>query len=337
MATVPNTTLIPTSHSTSEDTQTSGTDLSEINTEDEMNTDVSKWSDKERKKLQHMKEFHEEYQQVFGDQASLCTIIRKMIAHMNPPIPHSVCEEEMQDASLDTKEVIIEYITDAHGNKVKKLKPLLIKSEPNKTYVQHIPSDDELPVVSEDKFIQKREITIDSYSKSISSDDEASDDRTVTADSDSLGAQSFEDTPCKLKTDAVEIEDTLKQIASGLQSAAEGYLTLASHLPKLTPYELPQMIAQIPPPPINVPMPIRKALSTEGENKTIHYLLHGEYELTNTSWSKLQQKYNVSHNTMYTALKGKGRPSGSQYQQKRKRSTKQETIATTSSCQTINK
>ena len=168
MATTANATLIPTSHSTSEDTQTSGTDLSKINTEEEMNTDVSKWSDKEREKLQHMKEFHEEYQQVFGDQASLCTIIRKRIAHMNPPIPHSVCEEEMQDASLDTKEVIIEYITDAHGNKVKKLKPLLIKSEPNKTYVQHIPSDDELPVVSEDKFIQKREITIDSYSKSIS-------------------------------------------------------------------------------------------------------------------------------------------------------------------------
>ena len=268
--------------------------------EDEMNTDISKWSDKERKKLQHMKEFHEEYQRVFGDQASLCTIIRKRIAHMNPPIPHSVCEEEMQDASLDTKEVIIEYITDAHGNKVKKLKPLLIKSEPNRTYVQHIPSDDELPVVSEDKFIQKRERTIDSYSKSISSDDEASDDRTVTADSDSSAAQSFEDTPCKLETDAVEIEATLNQIAAGLQSAVEGYLTLASHLPKLTPYELPQMIAQIPPPPIDVPMPIRKALSTEGENKTIHYLLHGEYELTNTSWSRLQQKYNVSHNTIYS-------------------------------------
>ena len=60
MATIPNTTLIPTSHSTSEDTQTSGTDLSEINTEDEMNAE-----------LQHMKEFHEEYQKVFGDQASL--------------------------------------------------------------------------------------------------------------------------------------------------------------------------------------------------------------------------------------------------------------------------
>ena len=306
MATIPNTTLIPTTPSTSEDTQTSGTDLEEINTKDEMNTDISKWSDKERKKWQHMKEFHEEYQKVFGDQASLCTIIRKRIAHMNPPIPHSVCEEEMQDASLDTKEVIIEYITDAHGNKVKKLKPLLIKSEPNRTYVQHVPSDDELPVVSEDKFIQKREITIDSYSESISSDDEVSDDRTVTADSDSSAAQSFEDTPCKLEPNVVEIEATLNQIAAGLQSATEGYLTLASHLPKLTPYELPQTIAQIPPPPINVPMPIRKALSTEGENKTIHYLLHGEYELTNTSWSKLQQKYNVSHNTVYAALKGKG-------------------------------
>ena len=49
MATVPNTTRIPTSSFTYEDTQTSGTDLEEINTEDEMNTDTSKWSDKERK------------------------------------------------------------------------------------------------------------------------------------------------------------------------------------------------------------------------------------------------------------------------------------------------
>ena len=188
----------------------------------------------------------------------------------------------------------------------------------------------------EDKFTQKREITIDSYSESISSDDEASDDRTVTSDSDSSAAQSFEDTPCKLESDIAEIEATLNQIASGLQSTVEGYLALASHLPKLMPYELPQMIAQIPPPPINVPMPIRKSLSTEGENKTIHYLLHSEYELTNTSWSKLQQKYNVSHNTVYAALKGKGPPGGSQYQQKRKRSAKQEPIATTSSCQTLN-
>ena len=46
---------------------------------------------------------------------------------MNPPIPPSVCEEEMQDANIDTKEVIIEYITDAHGNKVKKTETLINK------------------------------------------------------------------------------------------------------------------------------------------------------------------------------------------------------------------
>ena len=86
---------------------------------------------------------------------------------------------------------------------------------------------------------------------------------------------------------------------------------------------------------MNIPMPVQKALSTKGENKTVHYILRGKYELTNTSWSRIQQKYHVSHNTMYTALKGKGRPSGSQYQQKRKRS-KQETMASTSSCQTPN-
>ena len=313
-----------------EDTQTSGTDLEEINTEDEMATDTRKWSDKECKKLQHMTEFHEEYQRVFGNRVSLHTIIRKRIAHMNPPIPSSICKEEMQDVNIDSNEVIVEYITDAKGNKIKRLKPLFIKSEPNKTYVQHIPSDDELPSVPEDNFIQKHEITIDSYSESISSDDKASDDRTVTADSDSSEAQDFEDTPCTLETNAAEIEATLHQIATGLQSAANGYLALASHLPNLSPYELPQIIAQIPPPPVNLPMPIRKALANEGENSTIHYLLHGEYELNNTSWTQLQQKYNVSRDTVYTALRGKRRPGGSQYRQKRRKSAKQEAIASTS-------
>ena len=39
---------------------------------------------------------------------------------MNPSIPKSVFEEEMQNANLDTSEVIIEYMTDAHANKIKK-------------------------------------------------------------------------------------------------------------------------------------------------------------------------------------------------------------------------
>ena len=38
---------------------------------------------------------------------------------MNPPMPKAVCEEEMQNAQLNNNEVIIEYITDAQGNKVK--------------------------------------------------------------------------------------------------------------------------------------------------------------------------------------------------------------------------
>ena len=70
---------------TSLDTQSSGTDLEEVNTEDEMNTDTSKWSKTEKKKLQHMTEFHTEYQRVFGKKASLRTIIKKRITHMNPP------------------------------------------------------------------------------------------------------------------------------------------------------------------------------------------------------------------------------------------------------------
>ena len=73
-----------------------------------------------------------------------------------------------------------------------------------------------------------------------------------------------------------------------------------------------------------------KILATEGENRTIHYLLCGDYELNNTSLNSLQQKYNVFRDTVYTALKGKRRPGGSQYQQKRRKSSKQEAVASTS-------
>ena len=141
---------------------------------------------------------------------------------MNPPIPKSVCEEEMQNANLDTDEVIIEYMTDAHDNEIKILKPLLIKSEPNREYTQHIPSDDDLPAVPEDNFTQKREVTVDSYSESISSNDESSDDRTVTAESDSSATSSFEETTCKWEADSEGIEATLHQIALGLQKCSRG-------------------------------------------------------------------------------------------------------------------
>ena len=52
-------------------------------------------------------------------------------------------------------------------------------------------------------------------------------------------------------------------------------------------------------------MPIRKALTIDGESKVVDYLLHGEYEITNASWSKLQNQYNLSKNKIYSALEGK--------------------------------
>ena len=87
---------------------------------------------------------------------------------------------------------------------------------------------------------------------------------------------------------------------------------------------------------MDVPMPIRKALAIHGESKTIHYLLHSEYELNNTSWSKLQHKYNVSRNTVNTALTGERRLRGSQYQQRRKWSAKKRATTTVSSHNPIN-
>ena len=68
-----------------------------------------------------MTEFHEEYQQVFGERVSIHMIMKKRISHMNPPMPDSVCKEEMQSATVDTDDIIIEYITDAQGRKIKKI------------------------------------------------------------------------------------------------------------------------------------------------------------------------------------------------------------------------
>ena len=233
---------------------------------------------------------------------------------MNPPMPDSVCREEMQNATIDN-DVIIEYIMDAQGRKVKKLRPLLIKSEPDHEYTHHIHSDDNLPKILEDNFTQKREITIDSYSETISSES-SSEDRTLAAETENTMSSMedhIEDSSYIKENNVTEIETSLHQIVTSLQSAAKGYMSLASCIHKLEPYEMPQVIAQIPPPPIDVPMPIRKALTIDGEDKVVNNLLCREYEMTNTSWSKLQKKYSLSKNKIYSVLKGKRRPRGLQY------------------------
>ena len=127
-------------------------------------------------------------------------------------MPDSVCTEEMQNATIDN-DVIVEYITDVQGRKVKKLKPLLIKSEPDREYTQHIRSDDNLPNIPEDNFLQKREITIDSYSETISSES-SSEDRTVTADTEnsiSSMEDNVEDSSNMKENNITEIENALHQ------------------------------------------------------------------------------------------------------------------------------
>ena len=78
---------------------------------------------------------------------------------------------------------------------------------------------------------------------------------------------------CTKDDNVSKIESALHQIATSLQHAAEGYISLAASISKLEPYELPKTIAQIPPPPINVPLFIRKALSFDGEEKVINHIL----------------------------------------------------------------
>ena len=116
-------------------------------------------------------------------------------------------------------------------------------------------------------------MTVDSYSETISSDS-SSEDRTITTETENSTTSmedNIEDNSCIKEANTTDIEASLHQIAFGLQNTAEGYMSLASHISKLNLYELPQVIAQIPPPPIDVPMPIRKALTIDGENKVVDH------------------------------------------------------------------
>ena len=142
------------------------TDLGAGSTDTEVNQDTGNWSGGDKKKLQHMIEFYAEFQHVFGEGASVRTIMKRRICNMNPSMPKTVCKEEMQNAKLDEDEVIIEFITDAQGNKIKKLRCVFVKSEPDRDHVLHVNSDENLHDVPEENFTRERERTVDSYSES---------------------------------------------------------------------------------------------------------------------------------------------------------------------------
>ena len=72
------------SNQSSSEDNTSGTDFSDIHTEDGEHVDASAWMPTEWKELQHMVEFHEECQRVFGEKASIGTIMKNSHAYEPP-------------------------------------------------------------------------------------------------------------------------------------------------------------------------------------------------------------------------------------------------------------
>ena len=68
MATIPTTSKISTS-ADEENRTDDKTDLSAKNPDDEIHADTSTWSPADKKKLQHMTEFHQEYQHIFREGA----------------------------------------------------------------------------------------------------------------------------------------------------------------------------------------------------------------------------------------------------------------------------
>ena len=88
MASIPTTSKLSASTSSGTDDENKidyETDLSTEDTNIKINTDTSTWSPTDKKKLLHMMEFHQEYQHVFGEGASIRTINeKKNISYESP-------------------------------------------------------------------------------------------------------------------------------------------------------------------------------------------------------------------------------------------------------------
>ena len=105
---------------------------------------------------------------------------------------------------------------------------VFIKSELDREYTYHIESDDDFPAVHEENFTQKREVTVYSYSESISSNEDiSSGDRTVTVDGNSSASPAFKEMLCEWETDPKGIEATLHQIAALPPKCSRGISSLS--------------------------------------------------------------------------------------------------------------
>ena len=110
------------------------------------------------------------------------------------------------------------------GRIIKKLKPILVKSEQDREYTHHIHSDNNLPKIPEDHFAQEREVTIALYSETISSES-SSEKRTLTAKTEhttSSMEDHIEDGSCIRENNIMENEnlcmkgDNVTEIESAL-------------------------------------------------------------------------------------------------------------------------
>ena len=104
MATIPTTSKLPSSTSSGTDEENRinyETNLSAEYTDIKINMDTSAWFTADKEKLQHMMEFHQEYQCVFGEADSFRTIMKR-ISHMNPPCPKLSVRKKCRMANWTT-------------------------------------------------------------------------------------------------------------------------------------------------------------------------------------------------------------------------------------------
>ena len=271
-------------------------------------------------------DFHSKYQRNMGIGGTISQIVHSISNQNKPLIPDDIPKKEFEEVDIDPDQVQIECMVDKDGNKVKRVKPILIKKEITTNYATQIPFElghgkdiylftDEECVLYADRPYEPR------IEEETDDDDYVDDDIPIKVDSDSSAALSMLDENFG-NTDPSKIDAVLQQIVKGLHQEANGYEALKDLLPTIPVTDVAKIV-QVAPTPYLQPMSKAaiQALQTLREEDLINRTCLAEFQ-KGVSQAALMRKYGIGRDHLYKALHGKIRPRGTQYQTSKKEETK---------------
>ena len=212
-------------------------------------------------------------------------------------------------------------LEECYENGVKRLCPICIKTEPEQHYttIDLTTTDNYLPTLPDPK-PYKEEPQNESYDKDETNiEGYLSDNQPIPIESDSSGAEAFEDRLgiTSHMTDVKGIQSTLIKLSNSFQQAADTYNNLATYLPSILIKDMVPLVKALPELDSMEHRLLAKAMKEHGEKYIMGFIIHKQSKQGKSS-KDLERLYGVTRGYVYQARHGHCQPGGSSYRKKTK-------------------